>query len=258
MKMLLDVKQCDMDIYEKNIFKQLALDKAREQKALEVMEDFVEPGDHILEAGANIGYYVLLEASRMNGKGKIYAIEPGIENFNLLKKNVALNHLQDFVETRHMAMSDKIGKIPFYITGKSNLHSCVLKDWESIKETVLVDTTTVDEFLKDKPEVNFVRMDIEGFECKVVHGMKKFLSRKGPLKLFIELHPHLVTTEDMIFLLDTLGAHGFEVHKLVSRDSFLRNCLGHTKVENSSIEKLKKDSRILKNKTAIEAFFIKK
>ena len=52
-----------------------------------------------------------------------------------------------------------------------------------------VETTTLDEFLKEKPPVNFIRMDVEGYETKVIEGATKTLAKtKPPLGLFIEFH----------------------------------------------------------------------
>ena len=45
----------------------------------------------VLDIGANIGYYVLIERNLIGKKGKIVAVEPVDENIELLKKNLELN-----------------------------------------------------------------------------------------------------------------------------------------------------------------------
>jgi len=258
-KMMLNIKEAPFfDFLEKNIFKQLALDNIRESEASKIMLDFIDPNDQILEIGANIGYYVLLESYILKRQGKIYAIEPDPKNFKLLKKNVEINELNNLVKLYNIAISDKKGKADFYISKNSNLHSLLIKKNNSAKNKIVVDTITVDEFLINKPDVNFIRMDIEGYECKIISGLNSFLQKSGKLKLFIELHPHLVKTEEITMLLQTLKENGFGVYKAVSRDNTLRKILKQTIVEKKSINELIKNAQNGFFENTLEVFFIKK
>lgn len=256
-EMLLNLSNCGIDIKESSIFKQLALDKTREKEATKVMMEFIKPGDIILEAGANIGYYALMEAKILNGNGKIFAIEPEPHNFELLNKNIRLNNFENIVETSQLAFSDTTGNLPFYVSKHSNLHSFIKPKKEF--SILSIATKTIDDFISDKKEkINFIRMDVEGYECKIIKSMGSFLKQNGPLKLFIELHPHLVLPEEMLVLLKELQINGFEVHKVISRDSFIRSQLGETTVQNMTINELMQDERVLKGICALETFFIKK
>lgn len=255
-KMQLFLDKACFDLKEENIYKQLALDGIREKEATTVMQKFISKDDIILEAGANIGYYTLLEASIVSkGKGKIYAVEPEPSNVKLLKANVKLNKYEDIIEIERMAFSDKKGESLLYVSDKSNLHSLVNSVNDSGK-TIKVKTQTIDEFVKNK-NINFIRMDIEGYECKVIHGMEKFLKKKGPLKLFIEIHPHLVSYDELAEMLTILKKNGFRIHKAVSRDNTLRALIGDTKVEDMTIDELLEDDRIKVNPRSFELFFIK-
>jgi FkbM family methyltransferase len=257
-KIWLNISTAGFDIKESNIFKQLALDRTREPMATKIMMNFIKPGDVILEAGANIGYYTLLEAKILNGKGKIFAVEPEPKNFTLMKKNIALNGYDKMVEAYQIAFGEKEGRLPFYIAKESNLHSFIKPKKDGYRKK-FIKTATIDSFIKSKKEkINFIRMDIEGYECKVIKKMGSFLKQSGPLKLFIELHPHLVKTEEMISLLKKLKNNGFEVYKIISRDTFTRNYLGETTVENMKIKNLMNDDKILKDPRALETFFYKK
>ncbi len=257
-KMLLNIKEAPFfDFLEKNIFKQLALDNIRELEASKIMLDFIEPGDQILEIGANVGYYVLLESYALKQQGKIYAIEPDPDNFELLKKNIEVNKLNNIVNLYNLAISNKKGKADFYISRNSNLHSLLLKKNDSIKNKIEVETVKVDDFLIDKPNVNFIRMDIEGYECKVINGLNVFLQKSGKLKLFIELHPHLVDSKELVKLLKILKRNEFKVYKTISRDNALRKILKQTVVEEKSIDELIKDAQSSSFESALEVFFVK-
>lgn len=256
-KMYLDLSANGLDIKESSIFKQLALDRTREKEATKIMNEFLDKDDVVLEAGANIGYYALLESKINHGTGKVFAVEPEPKNVELLKKNLELNRYGD-VEVRQMAFSDAEGTLPLYMSKNSNLHSFV-KPKEGEYETMDIRTTTIDKFMEEKQQrINCVRMDIEGYECKVIHGMKTFMQQEGPLKLFIELHPHLVPAEEMVALLQKLKDNGFEVYKVISRDTVIRKVLGQTTVEDMTIDELMKDKRVTENICALETFFYKK
>jgi len=60
--------------YETNLFKRV-----------------VSEGMTVVDLGANIGYYTLLAAKLVGRKGKVFAFEPGPDNFSLLLKNIEAN-----------------------------------------------------------------------------------------------------------------------------------------------------------------------
>ena len=61
-----------------------------------------------------------------------------------------------------------IGKL--FISEKSNLHSFV-EDKNSNGEMMDIPTTTIPDFCKGKREIDFIRMDIEGYEVEVLEGL---------------------------------------------------------------------------------------
>ena len=182
-----------------------------EKGATRIFREELKEGMHVVDIGANIGYYALIEAQIVSTKGKVYAIEPEPNNFELLNKNVKINDFTDIIETFQMAIADKDGHSKLYLSGKSNLHS-LLPNSENEDGYCIVETTTLDNFLWDKYPVDFIRMDVEGFEYEVIEGATKTLEREGPLKLFIEFHPYALETRDLSLkmLLKKLADFGFE------------------------------------------------
>jgi hypothetical protein len=75
--------------------------------------------------------------------------------------------------------------------------------------------STLDNFLQGEgPKVDFVRMDVEGYEYEVISGMEKTLTEGKPgLKLCIEFHPVLLEKagHSKNSLLEKLEQFGFEV-----------------------------------------------
>jgi len=204
-----------LDISTGGISHQLVLDGTRENLETQVLQNALSPGDCVLDIGANIGYYALMEARIVGPTGQIYAIEPEEQNVNLLRKNVELNDYTKFVEIHQMGVSDKSGTGKLFIGSAGNLHSMVA---DSSDEHIEIATTTIDEFLKDRKTVDLVRMDIEGYECEAIDGMMETLRRSGhPKKMLIEVHPHFYDqNRDFVSRLAKLRELGFKPSFIVS------------------------------------------
>jgi len=255
-KMYLSAEKAGLDVRGKSIHKQLILDGIRERRSTRIMERFIRPDDVILELGANIGYYVLIESGVLSDKGYIYAVEPGPENVELLEKNVALNNIRN-IEISHMAMSNEKGLAKLYLGQACNLHSLINSSDGRDARYVEVQTDTVDHFLEGKKPITFLRMDVEGYETEVIHGMQQTLKSPQFKRMFVEIHPHRVSCAKMQDFLQTLRDYGFEIVHSVFRDTFERHILGQSRVEEISLKELMMDDRVTKHRIGFELFLEK-
>lgn len=248
-QMSIDPRPWRWDLKEDSIMKQLYLDRTREPLATRFLRSFIDHDERILELGANIGYYVLLEKN-IAPKATIYAVEPDPRNFRMLKKNLALNSIKD-VSCDCLAMADRAGTAKLFIDKASNFHTLVDRGHGL---AIDVATTTVDEFCKGK-RITFLRMDIEGYETKVIKGMSKSLRSSSLCKLFVEIHPHLVPYKEMRAFLSVLRDHGFDIATAISRDNILRKKLGQAREERIPITQFIDDPRLRSRSHAFEVFF---
>jgi len=256
-QMHLCARKAGLDPKENSINKQLILDRARERRATEIMQDFIEPDDVILELGANIGYYVCMESRILSDQGYIYAVEPSPENVALLKANIALNQVKQ-VEVFNMAMSDKTGTAKLFMGPACNLHSLVDRSDKSERDFIEVQTDSVDHFLEGKKPITFLRMDVEGYETIILDGMQETLRSPSLTKLFIEIHPMVIEPERMQAFFQQLQDSGFALVATASRDNWQRTVLGHCRVEHMTIAELAQDPRVLEQQHAFECFFRRK
>jgi FkbM family methyltransferase len=209
----------NLDLADPGISQQLMIDGIREAMSVGVVKRLLKEGDVIVEAGANIGYYALLESRLIGNKGKIYAIEPVPANMELLRKNIALNGYTN-IETYQLAVGDVPGVASMYLTSQRNLPT--LRDIkgtnkeEFFTEEIKVQLATLDDFLRDKKYPSFIRMDVEGYEYQIIKGMKETLAKKLPLKIFIEFHFHLLKKEETIEIFETLRQAGFRIEVAAS------------------------------------------
>jgi len=55
------------------------------------LKNTITKGQVIVDVGAGVGEYTILFASMVGKTGKVFAFEPNLDNFNLLKKNFKMN-----------------------------------------------------------------------------------------------------------------------------------------------------------------------
>jgi len=208
-----------LDVADEGLSRDLIIDSVREAYILETIKRELNEGDVVVDIGANIGYYALLEAKIVGEKGKVYAIEPVPENMELLQKNIQLNRYSN-IEVFQLAIGNKKGFAPTYVAKRRNISSLkkIMSHIESgmISHEITVEVTKLDDFLQGKVEPDIIRMDVEGYEYQIVKGMERTLEKGLPLTLFIELHFNILEKEESIELLQTLREAGFEIADITS------------------------------------------
>lgn len=178
-----------LDVKERGVSRGLILEGVREGLCTKIIKEELKRGMTVVDIGANIGYYTLLEASLVGKDGRVYAFEPFPHSFALLNKSIEINDYSSIVETYQVAISDKCGTAKLYLAEADNIHTLV--DLGKARKHIDVNTITLDEFLKDKGSVDFIRMDIEGYEVEVFDGMMETLKREKELKILFELHQNI-------------------------------------------------------------------
>ncbi len=207
-----------LNLADEGISKELLLTGVHEKNSTLFFKNSIQKGMHVLDIGANIGYYALI-ASRIIGKtGRIYAFEPSPFNFNILKINMLLNDKASIFDLHNAAIGSKDSVGTFYIYSKRNMSSFVKrKEEKGVKIIGSVDVKVIklDSFVKNK-KIDYLRMDVEGYEAEILKGMKKLLSRKDkPKGMFIEIHSELLHsfgTNAEKFVKD-LVSYGYKVKK---------------------------------------------
>jgi len=202
--------QMKLDMNDYGIHRDLFLDKIREPAATAHISKVLSKDDVVVDLGANIGYYALMESKRCK---KVYAIEPVEKNIQFLKTNVELNKCKN-IEIFPMAIGDKTTTALMNISSTSNLHSFYPLQNAICKKEIKMDT--LDNFLKDKEKPTFVRMDIEGYELKVLHGMTDTLKFVG--RLFIEVHADIMSLSETRELIDILSNNDFKPELIIHYD----------------------------------------
>ena len=160
------------------------LNQTYELHELSFFKKTLKPGWVILDIGANIGLYSKIASTIIGANGHVYCFEPTPATRLFLEKNLSACANTTIVPK---AVGAKSGLISLYLE-KENLgcNSLLAKTGEAIE----VQMTSIDDFLIDNSQiqrVDFIKIDIEGFEEEALLGMDKTL-KYHPL-LMIELNP---------------------------------------------------------------------
>lgn len=204
----------------------LAIYRTREPDHLYMINEVLSEGNSVLDIGANIGYYVLIEAELMNGKGVIYAYEPDNRNIEFLKRNVSINGLDNIVDIFNVAVSNKSGYQEFNICEQSNLSSLSRSNLPGRtyigKQQVKV--VGLNEILKQiRTTIDLLRMDIEGHEIYVFSSLIDFIRNEdgldvAPNAIVFETHPwEYQNKESCVKLFCELFSLGYNVRYIATK-----------------------------------------
>jgi len=187
-----------------------------EKTTVSFLDRIIKKGMNVINVGANIGYFTLLIAKLVGNDGKVYAFEPSIRTSKLLQKNIELNKYQNIsVETK--AVSDQNNIVDLWV-GRGSVFNFVSskapeKDPELFKTTAK--TTSIDDFISEnKIKLDFLFMDAEGSEMKILEGMKKTLQENPNLTIITEYNPYtleLTDTSPKLFL-ELIEKKGFLIY----------------------------------------------
>ena len=206
-----------LDLNDIGISKELALSDIREEKATIMTYEVLKKGDVVIDIGANIGYYALIESRLVGNEGRVFAFEPAPENVKLLKKNIGINKYKN-IEVSDFAVGDIEGLQTMYVSNRCNWNSMYKTETLDVQEEITVRLSTLNSLLDNKEYPNFIRMDVEGYETAIIRGMNRILEKDNPLMMFIEVHPHIMQENDLIEMLQTLSQFGFEVEMIAKRE----------------------------------------
>ena len=161
-----------------------------ESNEREFLNRFLRPGDVFVDVGANIGLFTLIAAERAGPEGKVLAFEPTAKTFGRLVENVRLNELSN-VECLKLALSDSRGHLQ--LTQCSDGYDA----WNSLARPVIggslqtsqIEAVDWDQFARERGllgSITMMKIDVEGWEARVLEGGKEFFARSDAPMLQVE------------------------------------------------------------------------
>lgn len=150
---------------------------------LNFLHKLVKPGMHVLDIGAFIGTHTLAFAQFVGASGKVCSFEPRREIYQVLCSNIDANEIKH-VQAFNMGLAEEVGSIALEsidITESVNFGGLSIDDVipKEIANVYDVHISTVDKL--DVPAVDFMKLDVEGMERRVLEGAVEVIARDQPL-----------------------------------------------------------------------------
>ena len=154
---------------------------------MELLGLLCQPGDLVVDVGANIGTHTVFLARRVGPGGRVFSFEPQRLAFQLLCANIALNDLGNVVALPCAAGQEmgtiQVPDLDYGAAGNyGGLTLCAAADQA---HSVPAPITTLDRLARDHlaPDglrCRLVKIDVEGMELEVLQGAAQFIAATAP------------------------------------------------------------------------------
>jgi FkbM family methyltransferase len=167
---------------------------------IELLKQIVQPGNLVLDVGANFGTHTVFFAEAVGLEGAVIAFEPQRIVFQSLCANVALNSILN-TYTYNVAVGETEGFImvpPINYSTANNIGGFSLGTF-SHGETVKV--ITIDSLVL--PKCHLIKIDVQGMELQVLKGAVTTINQFKPF-LYVE-NDQPEKSDDLIRYIHSLG-----------------------------------------------------
>lgn len=180
----------------------------------------LKEGDVVFDVGANIGEVTFGMSKRVGNLGMIHSFEPDPFIFSKISRNLRLNSFTNIC-LNNVALGDKEQELFLKAQVENNRGGTRINT--NSKEGKKVKVTTLDFYVQQNAlkKLDLIKIDVEGFEMKVLQGAQEVLQKFKPL-LFIEVND------------DNLKEQADSAQSLIE---FLFK-MGYTKIEHSENKKV--------------------
>lgn len=179
----------------------------------------LKKGDTFLDLWANIGYFSLLAAQIVDNEWKVIAFEPSKNIFAKLTKNISVNNFKNIV-THNLWVGIESSKQKLYYNDNNPWGSSIINTDGEIHTMEDIEIIKLDDFLGTQ-KIDFIKMDIEGFEYFAIQWMLDLLAKNNNIKMIFEYSPQFYQTlygdnftVESIWLLDQLKKLWFYLYEI--------------------------------------------
>jgi FkbM family methyltransferase len=186
----------------------------------------VKPGMHIVEVGANVGYYTLLACSLVGPTGRVTAFEANPASVALTRRSLLVNGFRDRATITGMAIIDAPGAVVLHRLDQRQGDSSIFDfsdeqlAFAGDRVTKLeVPATSLDAFFEKDDPIDLIRMDVEGAEPLVFDGMRHILERNPRIQIMLEFFPERIqrSGRQPAKFLESIKGMGFRIQTVGSR-----------------------------------------
>jgi FkbM family methyltransferase len=155
----------------------------------------IREGATVFDVGSNIGETALHFAKISGQNGRVIGFEPVPETYRKCALNLSLNNFSN-LKVENIAISDKREVLYFDPATYNNSGGIFMKKGAT-DTTMSVDAMTLDEYclINGIEKLDFIKVDVEGFELNVLKGAAIVLEKLRPV-LYVEINNHNLSRQN--------------------------------------------------------------
>jgi FkbM family methyltransferase len=170
----------------------------------------LKPGDVFVDVGANEGMISLLAARLVGPQGRVVAFEPNPVPRKIMEGNIRRNRITN-VEVRASGLGDIPGELRLFVPDV-NTGEGTFTELAGVPGTAITCPVVIGDDALRGLRPRAIKIDVEGFESRVLAGLRETLARDRPI-VCIEMNAgHLArdgsSLEAVARLLESLGYTG--------------------------------------------------
>ena len=167
---------------------------AYESQELNFTRRILRPGDVMIDVGAHVGIFSLVAARAVGSSGEVHAFEPLAFNYSRLEENVQRNRLTN-VHTNQVAVGAETGLTSLGLDPRVPVNPS--SAWQAgyavglAGDPVTTPLVSLDEYLASQlpgRTVRFIKIDVEGYEPRVLAGLRQILAEQRADVLLVEVN----------------------------------------------------------------------
>ena len=175
---------------------------SRETSETLLMLMLAEHADCFFDVGANVGYFSLLMCTAGHGGLLGFAFEPRLPVFDRLVRSIQDNGLSQRIQAHHCAVGEKATQAVVTLNRQGSGGNTLCRQQDnrdhSIEQTEKIAVISLDSFIAKEqiqPTCGVLKIDVEGYESKVIDGASEYLSCGRAPIILIETFPSKVFRE---------------------------------------------------------------
>ncbi|MFN3188083.1 MAG: FkbM family methyltransferase [Candidatus Paceibacteria bacterium] len=214
----------DIEIRPENgyVDEYISLHKVWETHIGNILCSELHSNDVFIDVGANIGYFSLMASSIVGERGRVLSFEPLDNLFNQLSKSIELNSFNN-IKLIKKACGNSIEEAVIGISQK-NIGGSSIVNIDTFTQKQKISITTLDIELENViDKLDFIKIDVEGYEYEVLLGANNLITKFKP-KILLEFSPsiYLHKNEDLgLNILKFLKGHNYKITDLIKDEVIL-------------------------------------